>query len=379
MRVVTVIINDIFTDQRVRKQIEVINSLGYDTTVACRRQVSRNHIENCEFKIRRFSFIVNKGPLFYLSFNLRLFFYLLFKRFDLIVSNDLDTLLPCFLVSKCTGRSLVYDAHEYFTGQYGLDKHRLPYKVWKYIERRIIPDIRHMITVSDSIARLYTEEYGVNPVVIRNLSYFAGDIIPAERKSLGIPGDVFLVVLQGAGMNPGRGVSELLEAIRLTDGVHLLLIGSGDSIDELKRIASASDLKEKVTFLPRMNWHEMISYTKMCDAGLSLDKSLSINQEYSLPNKLFDYLSAGIPVITSSLPEIKRIVDKYKCGILVSDVNPDTVSEAIRTLRDNEMLWHELRKGAEEASAVLNWEKERAKQIEFFKNIPIDLLSYNGG
>lgn len=369
MRVVSAIINDIFTDQRVRKQAGVLKSLDCDVVIACRRLPDCPVTTDDSFISKRFSFQVNKGPLFYFLYNLRLLFYLIFHRFDLYIANDLDTLLPCFIVSRIRKKPLVYDAHEYFTEQFGLKKNKLPYNTWKKIERKILPRLENMITVSDSIADLYFTEYGILPVVVRNLAYSSEKIIPASRTQAGISVDDFLVVLQGAGMNPGRGVIELLDAMKITDGVHLLLIGSGDSIEKIKRKTEDLNISNKVTFIPKMPWSEMISYTRMCDAGLSLDRDLSINQRYSLPNKLFDYLSAGIPVIASSLPEVKKIVEQFDCGLLIDNVSPEEISKAIVCLRDNKELMLHLKRGAANGGRLLNWENEKLKEYDYFKDI----------
>ncbi len=276
MRVLTAIINDIRTDQRVKKQVGVLNSLGCDVTVACRFRSSVPDDTDEKFKSVRFRFLINRGPLFYFVYSVRLFLYLLFNRFDLYISNDLDTLLPCYLISGLRRKPLVYDAHEYFTGQYGLKERKLSYNVWKRIERHIIPGLKYMMTVSDSIADLYYSEYGIMPVVVRNVAYSAANILPVSRTSLNIPDDDLLVVIQGAGINPGRGVEELLDAMTITEGVHLLIIGSGDALNEIKTISAVKSLERKISFLPRMPWSEMMSYTKACDAGLSLDKNTLI-------------------------------------------------------------------------------------------------------
>jgi len=373
MRVVSAIINDIYTDQRVRKQAAVLKSLNCDVTIACRRQSDHGSGADDDFHSVKFTFPVNHGPLFYFLYNMRLFSYLLFHRFDVYVANDLDTLLPCFLLSRIRNKPLVYDSHEYFTGQHGLDHNRLAYKTWKRIERYILPKLRYMITVSESIAQLYFSEYGILPVVVRNLSFSSKQIKPFSRYQAGIPEDDFLVVLQGTGLNPGRGAIELLDAMKLTEGVHLMIIGSGDSIEEIKTKSSGLSVKHKVTFVPRMPWEEMMSYTKMCDAGLSLDKDQSINQRYSLPNKLFDYLSAGIPVIVSPLPEIEAIVSQYNCGLVTDDVTPVGISKALLRMRDDSELRSRLKEGAKNASQLLTWDDEKQKEISLFKTLLSDV------
>jgi len=368
MRVVSSIINDISTDQRVMKQAAVLKSLGCNVTVVCRRKADFKFASD-DFSVFRFRFLINKGPLFYLVFNIRLLIFLLFKRYDIYVANDLDTLLPNYIVSRLRRKPLVYDSHEYFTGQHGLMERRFAYSTWKKIERSIVPGLRYMITVSDSIAGLYNAEYGVTPEVIRNMAYSSSGITPVRLEDIGITNNDFRLVIQGAGLNPGRGVLELLDALRLVSGVHLVIIGSGDALNDIKMKISSLGLNERVTLIPQLPWGEMMRYTLACDAGISLDKDTCINQKLSLPNKLFDYLSAGIPVIASPLPEVSKIINEYKCGIVAEYVTPESISRAIIQLRDNKELTAEMKKSAKAASGVLNWERESIRETAFFRKI----------
>jgi len=367
-RVVTALINDIPTDQRVLKQVDVLKDLGCCVTVVCRRRSSMT-ISVAGLNVFRMRFIINHGPLFYLSYNCRLLLYLVFHRFDIYIANDLDTLLPNFIISRLKRKPLVYDAHEYFTGQYGLEENSFAYNTWTRIERWIIPGLKYMITVNDSIADLYYKQYGVLPVVVRNTAWSAASVKPVKRTDLGIDPDILLAVMQGTGLNQGRGLTELIDALKITPGVHLLLIGSGDAVREIKKRINDAGLSERVTIFPNMSWPEMISYTMACDVGISLDKPSSINQKLSLPNKLFDYISSGLPVIGSALPEICAITDRYGCGITVDEVSPGAVSEALSKLRDNRELLSVLQKNSRMASIELTWEKEREKEAELFRSV----------
>jgi glycosyltransferase involved in cell wall biosynthesis len=368
MKVVSSVINDISTDQRVMKQSAVLESLGCDVTIVCRRRsgiinTSRN------FKTVRLAFFVNRGPVFYFIFNARLLMYLFINRFDIYIANDLDTLLPNYIISRLRRKPLVYDSHEYFTGQYGLEERRFAYSAWKYIEKRILPNLKHMITVSDSIAELYHSEYGIKPEVIRNVAFSSREVVPVRREAIGVNSDDLLLVIQGTGLNPGRGVIELLDALQMVSGVHLLIIGSGDALGDIKMKISDLGLNKRVTIIPSLPWNEMMKYTWASDVGLSLDKDNCTNQKYSLPNKLFDYLSAGIPVIASPLPEICKIISEFNCGIVTEAVTPESVSEAIIKLRDHKELIVTLKEGALRASKALTWEKESEKETMFFRRI----------
>ena len=159
-----------------------------------------------DYETHRMVLLFEKGPFFYAEFNLRLFFFLLTHKASLLISNDLDTLLPNFIIQKLRKTPLVYDAHEYFTGVPELVKRPLIQRFWKKIERKIMPSIRHMVTVNDSIAALYQKEYGIVPLVIRNipLTKKTESGYTPSRFDLELSDDKKIILLQGAGININR-------------------------------------------------------------------------------------------------------------------------------------------------------------------------------
>jgi len=272
-------------------------------------------------------------------------------------------------VSKIKNLPLVYDSHEYFTGVPELNGRPFVKRVWELIERNIFPNLEYVITVSDSIAGLYQKQYGILPVVIRNLSPLSQSILPYRREELKLNDSSLLLILQGGGINIDKGAEELIDAIKLTENVSLIIAGSGDVIPELKRMVVKYDLSDRIKFFPAMPWKELMRLTKSSHAGVCLEKDSNINYRYSLPNKLFDYISAGIPVITGNLPEISKIVSSCNCGISVPEISPEEIRNAIFRLRDNPKLLSTLMQNSVIASDILNWEKEKEKAIALYCKI----------
>ncbi len=369
MRAVIAVISDLSTDMRVQKHAEILKEMGYSVKLVGRHCGRTPLLLQDGIKAIRIRIPFRKGPLMYLFFNAALLVHLLIRRADLYLSNDLDTLLPSRIASLLCGKPLVYDAHEYFTGQYGLPERRVKYSIWKGLEKRLLPGMKNMMTVSNSIAELYNREYGVSPVVVRNAALSTEGIMPARRDELGVNDSDLLVVLQGSGINPGRGASELIEAICLTEGVKLMIIGGGDMIDEIRMEVRKRNLQQKVIFLPRMPWKEMMRYTMCGDAGLSLDTDTCLNQRYSLPNKLFDYIAAGIPVIASPLPEVSALIGRYGCGMVLNNVSPWAVADSLAKLRDDRHYLTELKAKAKVAAEDLSWEKEKRAEQELFRSV----------
>lgn len=365
-RVLLSVTSDIVTDQRVLRTVELIRKSGSEIIVIGRRLPVSPGCEMLPFRCIRYSMLFTRGFLFYKFFNIRLFFTLLSHRADLLVANDLDTLLPNYIVSLIKRVPLVYDAHEYYTGTPGLEKRPFVRTVWKTIERMIIPGLKHMITVNDSIASLYNKEYGIKPVVMHNYSRrFTG--IAASREEFGIAGEDLLCVLQGTGINRGRGGEEAIEALLLAERVHLLIIGRGDNIKEMRERVHGLNLTDRVTFLPVMMWEDMMSYTAMCDAGLSLDDSSSTNSRFSLPNKLFDYMEAGLAIIATDLPEVSAVINSAGCGIVIAGNSAAEIASAMQRLSDNVDLLRELRNNSVEGRSRWSRESEEEKVKELYR------------
>ena len=297
-----------------------------------------------------------RGPLFYASFNVVLFFHLLFRNSAILFSNDLDTLLPNFLVARLKRKHLIYDSHEYFTEVPELVSRPKVQAIWRSIERRILPKLTFALTVNASIAELYKKAYGIDMKVLRNMPKPL-DKASKTRKELGLPEDKKIVILQGSGINMHRGSEEAVEAMRYINNAVLLIIGSGDVLDILKRNVKDFGIEDKVIFKGRMPYAEMMSHTQLADLGLTLDKDTNINYRYSLPNKVFDYIQAGIPVLGSDLVEVKRIVQEFSVGQIVESVEPKAIALAITNMLSSSKV-SEWKANSIKASKELNWDAE---------------------
>jgi glycosyltransferase involved in cell wall biosynthesis len=368
-KVVFSVTNCICHDQRILKMAETVSSLNSEITIVGRKRGDCCKEDSVPFKTKRFRMLFNKGFLFYKFFNLRLFFFLLFNKCDLLVANDLDTLLPNYLVSKIKRLPLVYDSHEYFTEVPELQNRPFVKWVWKSIEKMIFPRLKFVMTVSEPIANQYEEIYRVAPLVIRNVSRNADYITPFSRKELGVASDDLLLITQGTGINIDKGVEELIEAVNTIKGVSVLIVGSGDVLDQLKSQVKKFGIRNRIKFIPTVPWETLIRYTKVADAGLCLEKDTNLNYRYSLPNKLFNYIAAGIPVIANDLPETGKIIREHNIGVIIDRVTPLSISEAISELQGNSERLTELRKNAVKASLKINWDIESKKVTDLYSRV----------
>ena len=364
--------NDIATDQRVLKVSDFLHSNDFDVSIAGRKKPDSSPYEHEVFHVFRFKLWFHKGFLFYAAYNIRLFFYLLFRKFDLLVANDLDTLLPNYLVSRIKRIPLVYDTHEYFTGSTELMHRPFVRKIWERIEKWIFPRLKHVFTVNQSIADLYEKEYGVKIRVVRNLPK---RFLPANgltRKDIDWPEDKMVVLMQGGAINIDRGAEELIHAMKPAYGLEnvlLCFIGSGDVWNEIQELTKKLHLSRTVMFIPRMPYQKLMQYTALADLGVSIDKPVSPNYKYSLPNKLFDYIGAGVPVLASPLVEVKNIVKGYNVGDCIESHDPGHIAEKIRFMFTDQKRFNTWKENAKKAAAELCWENEEKVLSEVYDKI----------
>ena len=363
------VINDLVTDNRVNKSCMALIECGYDVTLVGRKLSNSLPIPNWTFKTIRLKMIFKKGPLFYFFFNLRLFFVGLINKTDLFYANDLDTLAPMFLLSKLKKKPLIYDSHELFCEVPELKSSRIKKSIWQKLEGYIIPKLQTCITVNVSIAKIYEAKYNVPFYIIRNISDFDQTFIPKSRVQLSLPEDKKIILLQGAGINVDRGAEELIDAMEFVQNAVLYIIGSGDVWENLKqKVLFNKNIQNKVVLINKLPKSELINYTFNADIGLSIDKNTNLNYLYSLPNKIFDYIQAEIPILASRLPEIENIILQYKIGDFIDDHNPKTIANKL-----NEMLYSQQLSSYKKYLAIakkeITWKSEKEKLLTIIKNI----------
>lgn len=359
--------NDLNSDQRVQRTIGVLLELGFEP-VFIGRELKDSKPCNFEFESKRFKLPFNRGFLFYTVYNLRLFLFLLFNSFDFYLSNDLDTLLPNYLISKLKRKPLVYDTHEYFLGVPEIQNRPLVKKVWSIIESGIFPKLNNVITVNKSIAKLYKSDYNKELWVVRNIGDSRLPKRPKNRSELGIDSDTCILINQGAGINIDRGMEELVEALDLLGPkYYLLLVGKGDVLESLKVKVKSLNLERQVSFVAPLPYLEMLEYTACADIGLSLDKDTNLNYKYSLPNKLFDYIKLEIPVVVSDLVEPASIVRTYSIGSVCNSNSPEDIAKAIKEVSELKKTYYA--ENLKRANLENNWDEEKKVLESLFSSV----------
>lgn len=353
------VISDLTTDQRVIRISNTLQQMGFDVTVIARAFSESLPLGNYSFKASRIRCYFRKGFLQYAEFNLKLLARLLFCKTDHLLANDLDVLLPNYIVHKLRGKKIFYDTHEYFTGVPELKNSPVKRKIWKWVEDWIFPKLPVVYTVNDSVKNTYEQEYGNTLSVIRNVPV-TENILP-ETLPLNWQGKKILL-MQGAGINNGRGGLELLEAVRLLDDSYLLVyIGSGTQWETIAQKRVEWQMEKKVEMIGKLPPPQLKRYTGLAHIGFSLDSFDDINYLFNLPNKIFDYIHAGVPVIATAIPEVKKIIEGYDCGTCVPDLQAVTIANAITAMLDSNEQYEQYKINCSKAAKELCWENESKK------------------
>ena len=364
-KIIVSVTNDLYTDQRVHKMCLFMQKQGYDVLLLGRLLSDKTPLKRT-YQTKRFRLFFKKGALFYANYNVRLFWFLLFHKADILVSNDLDTLLANTLIHQLKGTSLVYDSHEYFTEVPELIHRPKVQRIWECIESYCFPKLDKIITVNQSIAQKYEQKYNKKLRVVRNVSpLFEFQNVPTKSE-LGLPEDKILLILQGSGINVDRGGEELIEAMRFLPECALLIVGSGDVLEQLKKRVKELSLEQNVLFFGRQPYEKMMYYTYHADIGLTLDKPSNENYLFSLPNKVFDYIHAGTAIVASNLPEVASVVKKHKVGKIIPSHDPKAIAETIQSLAQNPELLAELKQNCLAAKHLENWENEVQTIADFY-------------
>lgn len=360
-KIIVAVTNDLSTDQRVAKTCSTILSSGFEVELIGRKIRTSLPIER-PYQIKRFKLWFNKGALFYANYNLRLLLKLIFSKCNAIWANDLDTLLACYVASKIKGVPIIFDSHEYFTEVPEIQHKPLVKKVWSLIEESIVPKITYCITVSESIANLFSEKYGKKFLVVRNIPIQQNLLKPEfSLLDLGLHPKFLTLILQGSGINVDRGAEELLEAVCKVDKVNLIIVGGGDVLQWLVDFVKQNQLENRVKFYPKMPYQEMMCYTQLADIGVTLDKNSNVNYQFSLPNKLFDYIHAEIPVIASPLIEVSKIITKHDLGWLLKNHSVTALVQVLSDLVKNKSQIAIKKQHCIDAKKYYSWQIEAEK------------------
>ena len=301
----------------------------------------------------------------------RMKFNLLFakecKDSDIIHCNDLLTLPMGVIVKKFYNKDvkIVYDAHEYETELNGLSGRKKFFR--KLLERSLIRYADKVITVSNAIANEYVRLYNIEkPALVLNTPSLK-TIIKKNifREKFGILEDKIVFLYQGGLVN-GRGIEDILESFKgLNDSKGVVVfMGYGRLEETIEKYAQEND---NIFYHPAVSPDVLLDYTSSADFGISMIEDICLSYRYCLPNKMFEYIMAEVPVIVSNLPEMRKVVDKYKVGVVAKHSGIKGLEEAI--IEATKMDKSELIANIREAKKIFNWEEQEKVLLKTYEEL----------
>ncbi len=351
--------NDLSYDQRMQRICHSLANAGYNVTLVGRKLPSSLPLPQFSFSTKRLPCLFKKGMLFYVEYNVRLFFYLLFVRTDAFCAIDLDTILPVYFAASIRNKTKVYDAHELFTEQKEIVTRKNIHKFWLAIEKFTVPKFEKGYTVNTFIQAEFYRRYQVNYNIVRNLPV-RKDLIQSNKF------DVPTIIYQGA-VNEGRSFETLIPAMKQVNA-QLLICGTGNFIEQAKQLTQYHQLNDKVIFKGSVQPAELQIITTKAHIGVTLFEKTGLNQYYSLANRFFDYFMAGIPQVCVDYPEYRAINEYWNFALLIDNTSEQSIAEALNKLLSNAVLYTTLQKNALIAKEQLNWQEEEKKLVQFWHN-----------
>lgn len=349
----------IFSDQRMKRIASALVEMGYDVEILYRhyfkyKSIETRHSEQTAYSTHAYKIPFKSGIGMYLLLNHRYFWSQLLKPADVYYAVDSDTLPAFTLLSIIKRKPLIYDAHEYFTE---VPELKSPWKksIWDWITKWGVKHSQVRYTVAEGLAKELSKRYGKPFGVVRNVPVLAQTTTTSKQFERPC------IIYQGA-LNEGRQLELLIDAMRQLAECDCYLIGEGDLSVYLR--ARAKDLKN-VYFKGLMSPEELRIITPSCFAGFNLlEAKNSLSYYYSLSNKYFDYMHAGVPSISSHLPEYKLLNTATSAGVCIDDT-VDAMVSTIRLWLNNRQIYEKLRENAILASKSYNWgnEKENLKTL----------------
>ncbi|MBL7791375.1 MAG: glycosyltransferase [Saprospiraceae bacterium] len=362
-RIILTVTNDLVYDQRMQRICGSLSRAGYEVWLVGRLRPQSPTLAPADWRQVRLRCYFESGKLFYLEYNLRLLFFLLTHSFAAASAVDLDTLLPCFVAARLKRKPCLYDAHEYFTEVPEVVRRPLVKKIWEWLARLLIPRVDAAYTVGEGLGKLLSQRYGKPFAIVRNVpeKEQGGDRKVAQSHSR-------TVLYQGA-LNEGRGLEQAIEAMQYLPDVSLWLAGEGDLSDSLRQLSRRLGLEDRVHFLGFVRPDELKKLTLQATIGLNLLENKGLSYYYSLANKAFDYIRAGVPSIHMDFPEYRVLNDQYDVFELLDELTPYTIFTTIQRLLSDSVVYQRLQTNCGKAGEILTWEREESILLRIYSDL----------
>ena len=359
-KIILTIFNEPAFDQRMIRICSSLVGAGYQVLLVGRGDAKKGGLAELPFEVKLLPNSIRNGFLSYVFFNFRLFFYLCFRqRADAVCAIDLDTILPCYLFSLISGCKRVYDAHELFCEMKEIVSRPLIYRCWKLIEKFAVPRFKAGYTVNQPIAAEFEQLYGMRYAVIRN--------VPVSRPIVSSANQQRYIIYQGA-VNEGRSFETLIPAMK-TVALPLVICGEGNFLQRAKELVETHGLEKKVIFKGKVLPRDLWPITCNATCGVTLFDGVGKSNVYSLANRFFDYIQAGLPQVCVDFPVYRQINDQYQVALLTSDLSCEKLALTLNNLVHDHVLYATLQQNCLKARAIFNWQNEEKILIAFYQQL----------
>ena len=346
-------------DRRVQRIIECLQTDWNIEWVARTGKISSDDANSVSNSIQCF---FKQGILFYAEFNLRILYKLLFRKFDVISSVDIDTLPACYLISRARNKKLVFDAHEIFHEVPELLNKPIRKRIWKILSQSLFPRTDHRYTVNNSLAHIFKQQFNTHFDVVRNISPLP-DIVPDRLPQLQYRTLCYLGVV-----NVGRGIELAIKSLCELENYKLTVIGDGDIMNDVQLLAQECGVMDRVNFVGYKTPDQIYSIMNTCSIGINMLDPGSDNYKYSLANKFFDYLHIGMPAIHMSFPEYSELIDEHGVGVLASEYTIEALVSGVLSL-EKEDQYQRIQNNCLSSRGKLNWTIESIKLLDIYNSL----------
>ena len=354
--IVFVVTNDLNSDQRMHRICNSFFQRGDLILLIGHQKKSSLPIAERKFDQKRIKTFFNKGPFFYLEYNIRAFLILMTCSTRHFYAVDIDTILSVGMASILKRTPFVFDAHEYFSELPELAGYRWKKAVWTLLGKIFIPRAKHRITVGKYLADQLESKYKSTFIPVYNYP-MSIQSNPTKTES-----EEFVILYQGK-LNVKRGLEEMVEAMIHLSNCELWIIGDGDIEDHLIQLVDDSKARDRIRILGWKSPQELIHITPKANLGLNLLHSNNDNYYFSAANKVFDYIMSGIPSLTMNFPEYAELNEKHDILYLIDDLTPSSIASLIKTIIQNQDLYISKSQNCLKARKFLNWENESQKLL----------------
>ncbi|AZA81414.1 glycosyl transferase family 1 [Chryseobacterium lactis] len=357
-KILTSAFSNLYTDQRIEKVCKTLFDNGYPVELIGNDWGGSEKMER-PYPFSRIQIKSTSLKTAYFEFNWKLY-HELKKKADkntILHANDIDAILPNYLIAKKLNIPLVFDSHEIFTEMPAI-QNRFSQKFWRVLEKSILPKIQFMMTESESYAEWFHEKYNVNAVVVRNIPR---KLPPIEE----VPDNNPKIILYQGAINQSRGIEKVILAMHHMKGAVLKIAGDGPRKKTYEDLVIQERLQDKVIFLGKLKPENLREVTKTADVGFSLEENNGVSYYYSLPNKVCDYIQARVPLVMINFPEMQRIKNQFDVGEMVTDHQPLTIEKAIHKILEKGRLYYKTE--LDKAADVFCWENEETKILQLFE------------